>query len=354
MKRKALVVDNHPVILKFMSSLLQKEGYQVRTAEDGISALDILKIYLPDIIFLDLIMPNISGDKLCRVIRRMPALKNVGIIILSSIAAEEKVDFVGLGANACIAKGPFNKMAEHVLSALNDMDQGRSGDLTKEIRGLEDICERQATKELIASKKHSEVVFNNMSEGILELNVNAKIVYANPAALSLINITEEDILGADVIEFFKGSHRQRVENLLEMNEGVARTITEKCPFELSDKKVSMEVIPVKENENRFSIVILNDVTERIRLENHLWHAQKMEAIGTLAGGIAHQFNNALFALSGNTELLQMNAVEDENIKNYLRSVQGPMDRMTGLTDQLLAYAQSAPGFQLRHFSPQLC
>jgi len=51
-KRKALVVDNHPVILKFMSSLLQKEGYQVRTAEDGISALDILQIYLPDIIFL--------------------------------------------------------------------------------------------------------------------------------------------------------------------------------------------------------------------------------------------------------------------------------------------------------------
>jgi CheY-like chemotaxis protein len=134
-KRKALVVDNHPVILKFMSSLLQKEGYQVRTAEDGISALDILQIYLPDIIVLDLIMPNISGDKLCPIIRRMPAFKNVGIIILSSIAAEEKVDFVGLGANACIAKGPFNKMAEHVLSALNDMDQGRSGDLTKEIRG---------------------------------------------------------------------------------------------------------------------------------------------------------------------------------------------------------------------------
>ena len=339
MKRKALVVDNHPVILKFMSSLLQKEGYQVRTAEDGISALDILQIYLPEIIFLDLIMPNISGDKLCPIIRRMPALKNVGIIILSSIAAEEKVDFVGLGANACIAKGPFNKMAEHVLSALNDMDQGRSGDLTKEIRGLEDICERQATKELIASKKHSEVVFNNMSEGILELNANAKIVYANPAALSLINITEEDILGADVIEFFQGSHRQRVENLLEMNEGVARTITEKCPLELSDKKISMEVIPIKETENRFSIVILNDVTERIRLENHLRHAQKMETIGTLAGGIAHQFNNALFALSGNTELLQMKVSEDENIKNFLRSVQGPVNRMTGLTDQLLAYAQ---------------
>ena len=146
-----------------MSSLLQKEDYQVRTAEDGISALNILKTYLPDIIFLDLIMPNISGDKLCRVIRETPALKNVNIIILSSIDAEEKVDFIGLGANACIAKGPFNNMAEHVLDALNDLNHGRWGNMTKEIRGLEELFERQATKELIASKKHAEAVFNNMS-----------------------------------------------------------------------------------------------------------------------------------------------------------------------------------------------
>jgi nitrogen-specific signal transduction histidine kinase/CheY-like chemotaxis protein len=111
----------------------------------------------------------------------------------------------------------------------------------------------------------------------------------------------------------------------------------------------MEVIPVKENENRFSIVILNDVTERIQLENHLRHAQKMETIGTLAGGIAHQFNNALFALSGNIELLQMKVSEDEAIKNHLRSIQGPMDRMTGLTDQLLAYAQEGK-YQSKVFS----
>ena len=322
-----------------MSSLLQKEDYQVRTAEDGISALNILKTYLPDIIFLDLIMPNISGDKLCRVIRETPALKNVNIIILSSIDAEEKVDFIGLGANACIAKGPFNNMAEHVLDALNDLNHGRWGNMTKEIRGLEELFERQATKELIASKKHAEAVFNNMSEGFLELNADSKIVYVNPAALSLINMTEEDILGVDVIEFFQGSHRQRVSNLLEKNEGVTRTITEKSPLELGEKKISMEVIPVKENENRFSIVILDDATERLQLENHLRHAQKMETIGTLAGGIAHQFNNALFALSGNIELLQMKVSEDEDIKNHLRSVQGPMDRMTGLTDQLLSYAQ---------------
>ena len=61
-----LVVDNHPVVLKFMSRLLEKHGHRVWTAEDGLAALDILKTLTPHIIFIDLVMPNISGDKLCR------------------------------------------------------------------------------------------------------------------------------------------------------------------------------------------------------------------------------------------------------------------------------------------------
>ena len=339
MKQKALVVDNHPVVLKFMSNLLEREGYQVITAHDGISTLSILRSFKPDVIFLDLVMPNISGDKLCRIIRRNPALRQVHIVILSAIAAEERVDFVDMGADACIAKGPFNKMGEHVLAVLNNLGQASSAMLKKEIIGLEDIYERQVTKELVASKKHSDVILNNMSEGILELNGNAKIIYANPAAVSLIDIVEEDLLGRDFTDLFQGNFRRRVENLLDMNEEMAGSTTENYPWELGDKKVLVEVIPVRDAENRSCVVILKDITERMRLENHLRHAQKMEAIGTLAGGIAHQFNNALFAIIGNTELLQMKSPGNENIKTYLSAVKAPLDRMTGLTDQLLAYAQ---------------
>ena len=339
MKQKALVVDNHPVVLKFMSNLLEREGYQVITAHDGISTLSILRSFKPDVIFLDLVMPNISGDKLCRIIRRNPALRQVHIVILSAIAAEERVDFVDMGADACIAKGPFNKMGEHVLAVLNNLGQASSAMLKKEIIGLEDIYERQVTKELVASKKHSDVILNNMSEGILELNGNAKIIYANPAAVSLIDIVEEDLLGRDFTDLFQGNFRRRVENLLDMNEEMAGSTTENYPWELGDKKVLVEVIPVRDAENRSCVVILNDITEWMRLENHLRHAQKMEAIGTLAGGIAHQFNNALFAIIGNTELLQMKSPGNENIKTYLSAVKAPLDRMTGLTDQLLAYAQ---------------
>jgi len=88
--KKILVVDNHSMMLKFMSNLLEKEGHQVLTASDGLSALEILKTNIPDVIFADLIMPNIDGKKLCQIVRRIPKLKDVFVVILSAIAAEEE------------------------------------------------------------------------------------------------------------------------------------------------------------------------------------------------------------------------------------------------------------------------
>ncbi|MBW2194401.1 MAG: response regulator [Deltaproteobacteria bacterium] len=87
-KKKILVVDNHPVMLKLMNKLLGGEGHEVWTAQDGLSALNILKTSVPDTVFVDLVMPNISGDKLCRIMRGMSKLKDTHIVILSAIAAE--------------------------------------------------------------------------------------------------------------------------------------------------------------------------------------------------------------------------------------------------------------------------
>jgi len=133
--KKLLIVDNHPVFLKFMRNLLEKQGHHVLTAENGLLAIDILKNYIPDIIFVDLIMPHIDGKKLCSVIRSFPVLKDVKIVIVSGVANFETVDIKKFGADACIAKGPFNQMAEHVLLLINSCDIWKSGILTKKILG---------------------------------------------------------------------------------------------------------------------------------------------------------------------------------------------------------------------------
>ena len=152
--KKILVVDNHPVMLKYMTDLLEKQGHRVKTAKDSLSALKILETWTPDAMFIDMVMPNISGDKLCRIIRRKPLYNKVYIIILSAIAAEMDIDYLELGADACIAKGPFDKMSKHILDVLNLMDQENKNSLSGKIKGIEDLYQREITKELLSSKKH--------------------------------------------------------------------------------------------------------------------------------------------------------------------------------------------------------
>jgi len=156
--KKIMVVDNSKVILKYMNDMLSKEGHKVLTAEDGLSALEILKTIIPDVMFIDLIMPNIRGEKLCRIVRSMPALNDTYLVILSAIAAEEEVDFCKFGANACIAKGPFEKMGKHVRAILKKLDQGKKPSFPTKIIGYEDIHKREITQELLASRGHFETI----------------------------------------------------------------------------------------------------------------------------------------------------------------------------------------------------
>jgi len=79
--------------------------------------------------------------------------------------------------------------------------------------------------------------------------------------------------------------------------------------------------------------------EKIKLTVRLQQAQKMEAIATLAGGVAHQFNNAISVVVGNIELLCLEATENEKINEFIGPIRHSIHRMTQLTDQLLAYAR---------------
>ena len=89
-----------------------------------------------------------------------------------------------------------------------------------------------------------------------------------------------------------------------------------------------------------------DITDRkhaleqtLKIEAQLHEVHWMEAIATLAGGIAHEFNNALIGVSGNIELLQMDLPDDEKMNRYVGRMKDSTHRMANLTDQLLAYAR---------------
>ena len=338
--KNILTVGNDRAMLEFMDDLLSRHGHKVVKAEGSLSALNILKRYVPDMVFIDLVMPEIPGDKLCRMLRCMSALTDACIIIISAIAAEEDANFTELGADACIAKGPTNKMAIHILTLMDRLnDKGDLRGFPERVLGLEDVYPRNISKELLFSKKHNDAILNRMSEGIVELTIEGTVVYANPAAILLIGIAEEKLLGSNFTALFSDTANERLRKQMEGVEGAPQTMNETLQMSQNGKQVSLKLLPIVEEGHKSIIITLNDVSEQRRMEARIQRSERMEAIGALAGGVAHDLNNILGGLVGYPELVLLQLPEDSPLRKPILTIQKSGEKATAVVQDLLALAR---------------
>ena len=335
MKKKILVVDDNRLLRKFLSTHLERAGHQVKTAEDGFAALDVLSDFIPDVMFVDLFMPKIDGDRLCQIVRTRDDLKNCYIVILSAGIAETGKDYTKIGANACIAKGSFSNMAKNVLAAVNDSDAPPQLDEPGPIIGLDAVYSRQLTKELISRNLHLETILESMNEGFLEI-FSDRVVYANEAAVQMFEVSLENLLYAYPPDLFDGRAKKYVEKLITAHGSDIHN--KNSPFDLLSRKVTIKSFPV-EDDSSTSIIILSDVTEQKRLEEKLQQAKKMEAVGTLAGGVAHDFNNLLMGVQGNISLMLLDLKPGDSHFEEVASIERCVDSAAKLTKQLLGFAR---------------
>ncbi len=259
--KKILIVDNDPILLESMSKAFEKGRHQVITAQDGLEALNILKAYTPEVIFIDLIMPGIDGKMLCRIIRSMPHLNDVYLVILSDISAEEKIDIAKLEANASIAKGPMDAVSKHIIEVLDHPESVSRRCLTGETLGAQQVYARGITKELLYEKKWFEAILEKMSEGIVEVNAEGKIAFANPVFLFMVNRPAEDLYGARFADFFTGNNYLRISNLTQTKSGDPEQIPPDTPFQLGERIVTLNVLPLAQ-KGAGSVIILRDITEQ--------------------------------------------------------------------------------------------
>ncbi len=337
MSKKILVVDDDRVMLKFITELLMREGHDVQTAEDGFAALSLLSSFTPDIMFFDLIMPKIDGGKLIKIVRSMPQMDNCYLVIVSAAVAEIDFDFQETGADSYIAKGPFSSMVDHIKAAIDLSDTPRDQQAVKPIRGLDSVYARQLTKELLSRNRHLETILESMAEGILEVYSN-KIVYANGVAVALLKRPFEEILASYPPELFDQKIGQKLDKILQTGTEDPSGIGEKSPVELNGRQVTIKILPVK-GESATIIIMITDVTERKRLEMQLQHVQKMEAIGTIAAGVAHNFRNTLTEILVNSQLIQMNYQDESGLHDVADRIKTSVRRGSSLVDGLLQFSR---------------
>ncbi len=264
-RKKVLVIDDDPVICKFMEHVISDVGYEVRYVQDGLSALDVLHFYHPHIIFLDIVLPDMDGKHLCRTIRDRNDLKSVYITVFSGILLEEQMDLLQLGADALLAKGPMSQMEENVRQVLMDPEGVSARCRTGEIIGTENIYPRKMTAELLSSNRHFNLVLENMRQGILELSPDGRILFANKAAAVFLRKSHGELLAVPFISLINENERPRVAALLKPQNAETISIPDDDPLGLHDRLFSMEILSYTSQRGHITL-IMTDVT-RIRRES---------------------------------------------------------------------------------------
>ena len=277
--KKALVVDNNEVILKILSHTLQTRGLQVQTAKDGLSALQTLEHYRPDIIFTDLIMPNIDGENLCRIISGRKDLSATLLIVVSAIAVEGNLDFLDFGAHACIAKGPASKMRESIDLILSHVKNGQIDLLKGKLLGAEDLVPRTVAKELIEAKHHYKLIFDNIDNGILEFADSGIIVNCNSYLTRFLDRKVLDIISLNIRDLFPEDTQRHVNECLDRFLNTRRPVESTRSTHVNNKDIVFKLIRVSEGNNSTSIMIIKDMSEELSIRRQLKkHLKQLEEI----------------------------------------------------------------------------
>ena len=231
------------------------------------------------------------------------------------------------------------------------VDLGGDDEISRLARVFNDMSAQLS--ELYDTLQRSEAQFRslieNVSDFIVVLQSDGTIRYASPSFEREAG-EGRSLIGRNIIELAADEDRATVENLLATVQTKAMPADDSIPPIEAEFRIRRSTGELRTLELSASnllqhpavkgiVVNARDVDERRKLEDQLMRAQRMEAIGTLSGGVAHDFNNILTVILGHTEVLLQMARSSPEISDHLKSIDEASRRASALTRQLLAFSR---------------
>jgi DNA-binding response OmpR family regulator len=116
---KILIVDDEPNIVVPLQFLMEQNGYDVKIADTGEAAIDLMARFRPDLVLLDIMLPGVNGLEVCQMLREDPGLKNTKIILVSALGRDVDIaKGMAMGADAYITK-PFSN--REIVSRVDEL-----------------------------------------------------------------------------------------------------------------------------------------------------------------------------------------------------------------------------------------
>jgi PAS domain S-box-containing protein len=334
--RRLLVADDNADMREYLLRLLRPH-WEVEIVADGQDALTSALARPPDLVLSDVMMPRMDGVALLRALRADARTESVPIVLLSARAGEEAVlEGLETGADDYLVK-PFSarELLTRVRTHLGMARVRRAG--------------AEAAKELAEARasllRASETRLRRLEEagiiGTVVADDSGKIVEANDAFLAMVGFSRNDLEAGDVNWYKMTPPDWRHVSVAIREQLEAQGFARPCEKEYARKDGSRVpvLVGVARLDGAKNIAITLDLSERKRLEEQFRQAQKMEAVGRLAGGVAHDFNNILSVILSYAEIILSDLKPEEPLRADVEEIRTASLRAADLTRQLLAFSR---------------
>ena len=316
---------------ELVKSLLEKEGYDAEIAlamsrEDFEKALGDSHF---DVILADYLLPNYDGLKALEYAKEKRP-ETPFILVSGTIGEQVAIESLRSGATDYVLKMWPERLGPTVRRAVQEAE--------------ERVRRRQVETELRRREKYFRALTENALDILAVLNQEGAFVYNSASIKRVLGYEPRELVGQSAFSLAHPDDLGRVMRAFEeaLNHPDRAVRLETRVRHCDGSWRYMEVV----GQNRLADeeiagVILNsrDVTDRVRLEDQLRQSQKMEAIGQLAGGVAHDFNNILTVIQGHVSLLQMSDTLNQKAGRSAQQIGQAAERAAALTRQLLTFSR---------------
>lgn len=371
--KKVLIVDDVAENRYILEKVLGGHQMEVMSAQNGQAALDKAYANPPDLIISDILMPVMDGYTLCKIWKSDDHLKNIPFIFYTATYTDPKDETFAknLGADLFIIKPQEPNVIietikeiiekDHVVQSAQYQPLGSEMEffrqyneilfrkLEKKVLDLE-LLNRRLNQEIEEHKQTEEKLFK-LSQSIEEspvafvlMDVNGNLEYVNPQFFRISGYAPRNMIGLNVKSLQPTG--SQTDDFQEAWESVGADNIWRGEMQIKKQDgecfwAYLTLLPLKNPEGHVNsmMMIMEDTSEKRQLEAQLIQSQKLEGIGQLAGGVAHDFNNILTAIIGYAQLVYLNMQNDDTNRGHIKHILDYSEKAATITKSLLAFSR---------------
>jgi PAS domain S-box-containing protein len=328
---RILYMEDDAGLARLFQRHLQRSGYEVDLAPDGNAGLSLYRKGNYDILAVDYKMPQKDGLDVIRELAASPDRVPPTIMLTANGDEALAVEALKLGASDYIVKdtaGGYIRLLPSVIERLLENHRLQE-------------AEHQAQEALRESEERLRQITASASDAIISYDQDGVILLWNRSAVEMLGFSEQKMLGRPLDELVPPAHEALYRSIHQQLRDGSRQVTE-MEFLNEDARA----VPVEASfscsgagQRPVFTCILRDITSRLKAQTAMEKAARHDATATLAKGMAHQFNNLLFGVLGNTELLQLRLEDRPDAIGRLEMIRQQGQRASDLVQQLLAFAR---------------